>query len=217
MLQPHPDALETDCDVTHESLHRSPPKTFDSDCVKAKKFLIEFTNYWVMNDTNIAIANPCHQTVITLGFIKGPQVDSWKAKCFRQLQEDIESGTYQQEDEDHWTEFYCEFTTQFSNIAAKKKTLCKFNACGQKAMDFIDEYITTFNELMDKLGYECTSDYITKKFKDGLLKTLLEKILDRDIWPETLDKWQNAACPGSHWLAYQSEVLAGHRNWLMTA
>ena len=61
-------------------------------------------------------------------------------------------------------------------------------------MDSIDEYITTFNELMDKLGYKHTSDNITEKFKDGLLKTLLKKILDRDIWPEMLNKWQNSAC-----------------------
>lgn len=119
-------------------------------------------------------------------------MDSWKAKRLRQLQEDVESGTFQQEDEDHWTEFFCKFTTQFSNIAAKEKALCKLNAYGQKAMDSINEYITTFNELMDKLGYECTSDNITEKFKDGLLKTLLEKILDRDIWLEMLDEWQNA-------------------------
>ena len=84
-------------------------------------------------------------------------------------------------------------------------------------MDSIDEYIMTFNELMDKLRYECTSDNIMEKFKDGLLKTLLEKILDRDIWPERLDKWQNAAWWESHHSAYQSEVLAGHGNWLMTA
>ena len=60
-------------------------------------------------------------------------------------------------------------------------------------MDNVDEYITTFNELMDKLGYEHTRNNIMEKFKDSLLKTLLEKILDRDIWPETLDEWQNAA------------------------
>ena len=66
-------------------------------------------------------------------------------------------------------------------------------------MDSINEYITTFNELMDKLGYECNSDNIIEKFKDGLLKTLLKKILDRDIWPETLNGWQNAAhCESCH-------------------
>ena len=58
-----------------------------------------------MNDTNIAMANPYHWTVIALGFIEGPRVDSWKAKRLRQLQEDVESGTYKQEDEDHWTKF----------------------------------------------------------------------------------------------------------------
>ena len=107
--------------------------------------------------------------------------------------------------------------TQFLDVAAKEKALQEFNTYGQKAMDSIDEYITTFNELIDKLGYECTSDNITKKFKDGLLKTLLEKILDRDIWLETLDEWQNTAQCKSHCSAYQSEVLAGCGNWLMTA
>ena len=107
--------------------------------------------------------------------------------------------------------------TQFSDVAAKEKAIWEFNACGQKAMDSINEYITTFNELMDKLGYECTSDNIIKRFKDRLLKTLLEKILDRDIWLETLDEWQNAAQHESHHSAYQSGVLAGCSNWLMTA
>ena len=74
---------------------------------------------------------------------------------------------------------------------AKEKALQEFNACGQKTLDFINEYITSFNELMDKLGYKCTSNNIIEKFKDSLLKTLLEKILDRDIWLETLDEWQN--------------------------
>ena len=202
-LQPHPDVPWMDHDVTHGSLWGNPPKTSDGDWAKANKFLIEFTNYWVMNDTNAAMVNPYHWTMITLGFIERPCIDSWKAKQLRQLQEDVESGTYWQEDEDHWTEFHQEFTTQFSNIVAKEKALCKFNTCGQKATDSINEYITTFNELMDKLGYKWTSDNITEKFKDGLLKTLLKKILDRDIWPETLDKWQNAAqcesCHSAYW------------------
>lgn len=90
VLQPHLDVLQTDHDVTHGSLQGNPPKTFDGDWAKANKFLIEFTNYWVMNDTNTAIANPYHWTAITLGFIKGPHVDSWKAKRLRQLQEDVE-------------------------------------------------------------------------------------------------------------------------------
>ena len=73
-------------------------------------------------------------------------------------------------------------------------------------MDSINEYITTFNELMDKLSYECTSNNITKKFKARLLKTLLEKILDRDIWLKTLDEWQNAAQHESHH-SYRTKVF----------
>ena len=63
-------------------------------------------------------------------------MDSWKTKQPRQLQEDVESGTYQQEDEDHWTEFHPEFTTQFSDVIAKEKALQEFNACGQKNNGF---------------------------------------------------------------------------------
>ena len=105
----------------------------------------------------------------------------------------MELGTYQQEDKDHWTGFCQDFMTQFLDVAAKEKALREFNACGQKTMDNIDEYIITFNELMDKLGYKYTNNNITEKFKDSLLKTLLEKILDRDIWPKTFNEWQNAA------------------------
>ncbi|KAH9969960.1 hypothetical protein BJV74DRAFT_889737 [Russula compacta] len=112
---------------------------------------------------------------MALSFIRSPRVATWKAKYLQKLQEDIDSGTYTQDNEDIWNEFKREF-----NMMTEKH--------GRHW-----RYISTFEELLDKLGWDRTPESVIERFKDGLMKTLLNRILDRDVWPESLDEWQLVA------------------------
>ncbi|KAH9969225.1 hypothetical protein BJV74DRAFT_889826 [Russula compacta] len=115
-----------------------------------------------------------------------------QAECLKGMQ-DIDTGAYAREDEDIWEEFKREFNMTFADTAAKEKALKELTLLGQKNMEGIDEYIVTFEELLDKLSWDRTPELVVERFKDGLMKTLLNRILDHDIWPESLDEWQHAA------------------------
>jgi hypothetical protein len=64
----------------HGSLRGKASTIFNGDRAKARQFLTQFMNYWMVNDNHEAMLNPYQQTSIALGFIKGLKVDNWKAK-----------------------------------------------------------------------------------------------------------------------------------------
>ena len=69
----------------------------------------------------------------------------------------------------------------------------------------IDLYIAKFEELVTKIGWNRTDLGVLQKFQEGLIKWIAAAILDRDIWPETLDNWMEAACREVHRSAIKRE------------
>lgn len=203
-LQLHTNAPRPSRDTTDGSFRGKRPTFFDGDRSKAAKFLKAFTDYWISNKNNTARVIPYQRTGVALSFIRGPKVEAWKAKRVRELQDDVKNGVYLRDDEDLWTKFKKDFNTAFADMAAKEKARNDINKLGQKGMDDVDEYITQFKELLDKLGWDRSHGFIVEMFIGGLLNGLLRRILDRDIWPESLDKWQNVAR-----LETRREVLGG--------
>ena len=57
----------------------------------------------------------------------------------------------------------------------------------------IDLYIAKFEELVGKIRWNRTDLGVLQKFQEGLIKWIAAVILNRDIWPETLDEWMEAA------------------------
>ena len=134
---------------------------------------------------------PYHRIAICLGFFEGDRIREWKDDQIRKLQDRVKKGT-NRDDEDLWTEFKKDFVSSLVDTAGKEHTAREFNSLEQKADD-LDDYIICFNNLSARLEYDRESPLLIEKFTEGLAKSLHMEILCLDIWPETLDQWQEAA------------------------
>jgi hypothetical protein len=59
--------------------------------------------------------------------------------------------------------------------------------------ELIDNYITVFNSLAAKAGWELSNKGTINAFQSGLHPGTLNAIMNRDVWPKTMTQWQQAA------------------------
>jgi Zinc knuckle len=59
--------------------------------------------------------------------------------------------------------------------------------------DLIDDYISSFENLLSRGEIPRSEVGAIEKFKDGLKYGVLATILRRDTWPTTIDEWEEAA------------------------
>jgi hypothetical protein len=116
------------------------------------------------------------------------------------------------EDEDLWDEFKESFLNSFIDTAAKEHAMRKFNNLEQKGNE-IDDYIIEFNNLCSRLEFDRKSPLLIDKFCDGLSKGIHSKILQLDIWPETLEEWQETARRMMQRNTIMREWVGGRGNW----
>jgi len=75
--------------------------------------------------------------------------------------------TYQVDDEQLWIEFSCDFRHAFTNTASEQQAYGELASCtmGNKT---INEYITQFEHLLQKAGWDHTLRGSLFQFKKGL-------------------------------------------------
>jgi hypothetical protein len=117
-----------------------------------------------------------------------------------------------QDDEDLWDEFKESFINSFIDTAAKEHAMCDFSNLEQKG-DGINDYIIRFNNLSSHLKFNHKSQLLIDKFYDRLAKGIRTGILRHDIWPETLDEWQEAACHMVQCNTIRRERVGGRGSW----
>lgn len=124
---------------------------------------------------------------LCLGFLKGDKVCEWKDDQLRMLQDEIQSGT-SQNNKRLWDNFKRLFINSFIDIAVKEYATHEFNKLEQKG-NKIDDYIVRFNNLSTWLQHNCNSLLLVEWFCEGLNKGTHNDIMNLDIWPESLNKW----------------------------
>ena len=70
-----------------------------------------------------------------------------------------------------------------------------------------------FNNLSAWLQHDCDSPLLVERFCEGLNKGTHNNIMNLDIWPETLDEWQEATRWVVWWCAIRQECTGGQGNW----
>jgi Retrotransposon gag protein len=95
-------------------------------------------------------------------------------------------------DETLWTEFKVAFSTTFTDTAKKEDAYQKLKHLKMKDK-LVDDYITAFNSLAAKVGWELGNARTIDAFRSGLRPGTLNAIMNRDVWPETMPQWQQAA------------------------
>jgi hypothetical protein len=73
--------------------------------------------------------------------------------------------------------------------------------------DELDAYNTMFNHLLHKSGWSCDEQGTMQLYHQGLIASLLKKMLDQDDCPDTLNGWQDLAIKyQGKWLEAQHEL-----------
>ena len=76
--------------------------------------------------------------------------------------------------------------------------------------DLIDDYIAKFKNLLAKGGIPHTKVGTIEKFKDRLKRGVLQGILNQDIWPTTIDRWEESTRREVHHYGIMKEALLKH-------
>jgi Retrotransposon gag protein len=91
-----------------------------------------------------------------------------------------------------WTDFETAFTDAFTDTAKKEDAYQKLKHLKMKD-ELVDDYITAFNSLAAKAGWELTNEGTIDTFQSGLRPGTLNAIMNWDIWPKTMVQWQQVA------------------------
>ena len=119
---------------------------------------------------------------------------------------------YHQNDEELWESVKKDFTQTYVDTVLKELTVREFNCLEQKG-DEIDDYIAKFNNYSGRLEYDRSSPLLVDKFCEGLNKGVHIEIMRQDIWPESLNQWQEAARRTVRCSTIRRERTGGRGNW----
>ena len=179
-----------------EGLRGHPPEIFDGNRTKAKKFMKEFTLWKLCNLNNEALSTPFSRVALCLSYIKGPNVDDWVSATTDDVYEKVHGragrpATYQPDDEDLWNEFAQEFANVFADTAAAEHAYQELTELQMQGEE-VDQYISTYEQLIRQAGWDRTAHGSIEYFKKGIPRKMVVTILRRDQTPISINEWQEA-------------------------
>jgi Retrotransposon gag protein len=150
----------------------------------------DFKIYKIMNPLANVMKQPYVHIAMALSLISGPKVDDWVDEQLK----DLEHKVYMtpRSDEMLWTEFEAAFTSTFMDTAKKEDAYQKLKHLKMKD-ELVDDYITEFNSLAVKAGWELNNAGTIDAFCSRLRPGTLNVIINQDTWPDTMAQWQQAA------------------------
>jgi hypothetical protein len=176
------------------------PVIFNGNWKNTKQFTQEFSLYRMINQDSAIMRSAYMRTALALLFMRGLAINDWvlqqTKKLYLRCNGDIINGvppTHQTHDKNLWADFVQEFRRAFMDTVSEQWAYGELTnyAMGNRS---IDEYIAQFEHLLQKAGWDRTSQGSLFQFKKGLDRRIHLKILQRDLMPaETLDKWEEAA------------------------
>jgi Retrotransposon gag protein len=172
------------------SLQGTAPTIFMGDRSLSETFMRDFKIYKIMNPLADIMKQPYAQVATALSLIQGPKVDDWVNEQLNNLE--LKVQTMPRSDKTLWTNFKMAFTDAFTNTAKKEDAYQKLKHLKMKD-ELVDDYITAFNSLAAKAGWELMNEGTIDVFRSGLRPGTLNAIMNRDVWPKTMAQWQQAA------------------------
>jgi Retrotransposon gag protein/Zinc knuckle len=152
--------------------------------------MCDFKIYKIMNPLANIMKQPYAWVAMALSLIHGPKVDDWVDEQLNDLE--LKVCTMPRSDETLWTDFEAAFTDAFTDTAKKEDAYQKLKHLKMKD-ELVDDYITAFNSLAAKAGWELTNEGTIDAFRSGLQPGTLNTIMNWDVWPKTMTQWQQAA------------------------
>jgi Retrotransposon gag protein len=171
------------------SLQGTAPTIFTGNRSLSNTFMHDFKIYKIMNPLANVMKQPYARIAMALSLIWGPKVDDWVDKQLNDLE--LKICTTPRSDKTLWTEFKAAFTNAFTNTAKKEDAYQKLKHLKMKD-ELVDNYITAFNSLAAKAGWELSNEGTINAFHSGLCPRTLNVIMNQDVWPKTMTQWQQA-------------------------
>jgi Retrotransposon gag protein len=167
----------------------------------------DFKIYKIMNPLADVMKQPYAHVTTALSLIRGPKVDDWVDEQLKELEQKVRMMP--RSDEMLWTEFEAAFTTAFTDMAKKEDAYQKLKHLRMKD-ELVDDYITAFNSLAAKAGWELNNTGTIDTFRSGLRPGTLNAIMNRDIWPDMMLQWQQAAWDEMRKYLAKKAILSFH-------
>jgi Retrotransposon gag protein len=139
-----------------------------------------------MNPLTNVMKQPYARVAMALSLIRGPKVNDWVDEQLKELEQKVR--TMSRSDETLWTDFEVAFTTAFTDTAKKEDAYQKLKHLKMKD-ELVDDYITAFNSLAAKAGWELSNAGTIDAFHSGLRPGTLNAIMNRDMWPDMMLQW----------------------------
>ncbi|KAH9168127.1 hypothetical protein EDB89DRAFT_2074247 [Lactarius sanguifluus] len=174
----------------HGHLGGNPPPEFNGDREKSKAFILAFNLYQEMNPTVDQLAIPYPRAMTFLSYIRGPLVDDWVTEQFEWLKGQCNTGVLMTE-LNLWNIVHNRFIQAYTDTAERTKARKSLQTLSMKGED-IDTYVTTFSNLIHKVGYNPDEATTLEMFQDGLPNQLVINTT-RFHHPITWDDWKVAA------------------------
>jgi len=131
------------------ALKGNPPPIFNGDRSTTRKFINNFDLWKAINQHNDTMKKPFSRVVTLLTYMDGSLVDAWKEEQMHKLQEAIDDGT-QETDEDLWDSFIERFKNTFTNQNQKEEAYQKL--CKLKQGESLDDFFAKFKQLAYEAG-----------------------------------------------------------------
>jgi Retrotransposon gag protein len=189
------------------SLQGTAPTIFTSERSLSETFMRDFKIYKIMNPLADIMKQPYARVTTALSLICGPKVDDWVDEQLKELEQ--KARTISRSDETLWTDFEAAFATAFTDTAKKEDAYQKLKHLKMKD-ELVDDYITAFNSLAAKAGWELNNAGTIDAFRSGLRPGTLNAIMNRDVWPETMAQWQQAAWDEMRKYPAKKAILSFH-------
>jgi Retrotransposon gag protein/Zinc knuckle len=152
--------------------------------------MCDFKIYKIMNPLADVMKQPYARVATALSLIRGPKVDDWVDDQLKELEQKVQMTP--RSDETLWTDFEAAFMTAFTDTAKKENAYQKLKNLKMKD-ELVNDYITAFNSLAAKAGWELSNAGTIDAFRSGLRPGTLNAIMNRDVWPDSMPQWQQAA------------------------
>jgi Retrotransposon gag protein len=156
---------------------------FTSDRSLSDTFMRDFKIYKIMNPLANVMKQPYACITMALSLIRGPKVDNWVDEQLNELELKIRTTPWN--NKTLWTEFKTTFTDAFTDTAKKEDAYQKLKHLKMKD-ELVNNYITAFNSLAMKAGWELSNEGTINAFHSGLCPGTLNAIMNRDVWPKTM-------------------------------
>jgi Retrotransposon gag protein len=157
------------------SLQGTAPTIFTGECSLSDTFMRDFKIYKIMNPLANIMKQPYARVATALSLIRRPKVDDWVNEQLKDLE--LKIHTMPHSDETLWIDFETAFMDTFTNTAKKEDAYQKLKHLKMKDK-LMDDYITAFNSLAAKAGWELMNEGTIDAFCSGLQPGTLNAIMN---------------------------------------